>query len=621
MPYHSVVRFSFDWQSVQPGSMKHKIPSPAGALASIDLDLVNNTWFARSQWQAIRTKFRCVTGKFAVRNIDIDIYGLSDQPEMILGAYNSKDPAPREGRIWRGQHPWNEHARGALRSYWYRTLDPASLSGYDRAVEMLDIACTDPRLKGKLASELGALANPMILLPLGAIMVVFFGAEFLGYAAFINAIRVLLGLGQLHGDYCFFEPRIRQLHRYLTGTCTEKELYDGAEIMQEIIVQVVQDIACQLGIGAAQKAAASAWAKFAKLLDIDVEAWKKAAREKLAEKKHQANVYAASKHGYDAEDLLQPAHDVNLGGGESKTYKQISARHNEVLVLREPSARRLDLLRSKVWIGGKMTWLKAKSKLGWGGLVCLKATDVGLSLERTAKGYDLGHLKGLNAEIDAMIATGKYKDMPMYEFPKDGRTIEGIDYSQITIIKKNPPKQAHDRYLELEGQYLVRIDADRYMVVDKVRGPYTEDVDIATRDRAGQNKAGAHLPEGRPNKRYQEDDMQLEDEINREMIRNGAPGADSLYSWALHGGGGASPRHVRIAKERGEKHWSPLLDKKHPELGFQKERLVIFLPVKKGRNGQVTSEMFTFKSWEDFETFSHKNGLEFPYRDKSYAKL
>ncbi len=60
------------------------------------------------------------------------------------------------------------------------TAGPAAPIGggpFDQMSEMINIACTDSRLKPKLAAELGGVANPMILLPLAGIFLAFFGAD------------------------------------------------------------------------------------------------------------------------------------------------------------------------------------------------------------------------------------------------------------------------------------------------------------------------------------------------------------------------------------------------------------------------------------------------------------
>ncbi len=252
MGFADIVVFRLSWEKCERGTTFFHEPPRAEPLGSVCLDWNNSQWVARSNWQEVRKHLGCLSGILIQNNIDVDLQGMGGQVCMTFGAYLANSPPAMHGNAWKGWHATVPNMR-EYRSHWWRTLDPSGMSPFDKMSEMINIACTDSRLKGKLAAELGGLANPMILLPLAGIFLAFFGAEYLGVVGLACAIRTLLGLGQAHEAYTFYEPRGKELNRIIMNPCTERNLYEGAEIFQEIIVRVVTDIGSQLAMSGAQK--------------------------------------------------------------------------------------------------------------------------------------------------------------------------------------------------------------------------------------------------------------------------------------------------------------------------------------------------------------------------------
>ena len=283
---------------------------------------------------------------------------------LSLGAYLANSPPHLHGNGW------------PCRTHWWRTLDPSGMSPFDKMSEMINIACTDSRLKPKLAAELGGVANPMILLPLAGIFLAFFGAEYLGVVGLACAIRTLLGLGQAHEASTFYEPRGKELNRIIMNPCTERNLYEGAEIFQEIIIRVVTDIGFQMAMRGAQKAASIAWQKICQLFPLGTQKWIDAAKQRRSENEHRHAVASARRNKVKGTELLNELDNPPFRADEVQAYKKVSNMHDEMIVIRDPGHSRLRALKNHIWVGGKMTWLKANAKYGFHEMVCVPKANV-----------------------------------------------------------------------------------------------------------------------------------------------------------------------------------------------------------------------------------------------------
>jgi hypothetical protein len=280
-------------------------------------------------------------------------------------------------------------------------------------------------------------------------------------------------------------------------------------------------------------------------------------------------------------------------------YKRTSAENREVMVVREPDAKRGVWVNSHIWNRAKPVWLKAKSYMGWHGLVCLEESGIHQSLHESGT-FDLGNLRGASVEIDTALATGR-RYPKKYRLPKDGPELAGIDYSHTG--KNN---------IVLDGHYLVdmRELGGGFMLVDSMGNPYASDLDLATRQRPGMSRAGQHLKNDAAhggNPRAPEDNFLLEYDMNKTY--QGQPGANPMHDPSQHGGGGASVVHAREGRRKGTKHWTP----REPDGSFKPERLVVFLPEWNSRTSRIESNMYVFGSWGDFQQFAHANNLEFPF--------
>jgi hypothetical protein len=585
------------WQNVQIGKFVTAGPK-SDPLVTLMVDLSQGFWIARTNWQLTRSSFlHAVTGTAKVEVDDLLLYHNSDLSPARLTEYFMNGAPRREGVAVRGTHPKNADAY-AQRTQWWRYDDPSIMSPVDRMAEMIDRAGRSPTLRSALSAQFGSLASPEVLLPIAGTFLAMFGAEFIGGAAAVLVVTRLMGINQLLCDYYFYEPRGAALHRIVMSAATPSDLDYGAKLIEEILVQLFSDIATAVGVHAI---ASVAKRLFSMLLHMTPESL----RQKLLANRLVAAAYIRDR-GYMRRDLLKDPAGTPLEHAAVEMYKKTSAERCEVLVVREPDARRATWVNSQVWNRGKPPWLKASSGDGWHGLVCLSEKELGGGHLEPAGTYDMGNLRGASAEIDHAIASNPRPKK--FKMPADGRPINGPDGSH----KIDYHYTGHNN-VDLHGHYLVEVTPGKFMVVDSMGVPYASDLDLATRQRPGMKQAGDHIP---ASDRYHsktkiggaEDDLLLEYEMNRRYHETG--GASVMHNPTLHGGGGATVAYTRnnlaAGKIPGKDFWTP----KRGE-GYKEERLVIFVP--ENVNGRIRSNMYILESWGAFKDFAHANGLEFPF--------
>jgi hypothetical protein len=405
-----------------------------------------------------------------------------------------------------------------------------------------------------------------------------------------------LRVGQALTDYAEFNASFKALHGILTNpTIDERDLKFGASLVRDIILRVVSDMTMALGV----KAISTIVSKIAKAFrEVGEEAWRSHAKKKKTEAEHTAKKQIANQHGYASENILKKPKDVQLLDEEARAHGDWAAENQKIIVLREGKADRMTVMRSQVWVEGKSTWLKAKTSDGWHGMVCVKKASgiESKALKRAQVSYDMGNLKGISPEIDAYIKANPKR--PMFEFPTDGRKIDGIDYGG-----------AGKGNVQMEGHFAVDL-GDRYMVVNKTKGPYVGDNDIAMiydpkvpKNQQFKDRADAR---GRP-LANPEDNLSVEYNINQRIWNYLKYKTGRLYNSAQHGGDTGSGGHAQIQGDRGNKFWSPV-DKNGK---WEQERLIIWLPMK-GPAGQKVSQMFVIESWPQFKQFWKDNNFKWP---------
>jgi len=585
------------WHNVKPGEFVRALPK-SEPLATIMVDLDQGFWVARSNWQLVRSSFlHAATGTAKVEVDDVVLYHGSQIGPARLTEYFMNGTPKREGKAVRGDNPNNPEGAYAQYTQWWRYDDPSIMSPVDRMAEMLDRAARSPTLKSALQAQFGSLASPEVLVPIAGTFLVMFGAEFVGGAAAVVTVTRLMGINQLLCDYYFYEPRGEALHRICMSAATPGDLDYGAKMIEEILVQLFSDIATAVGIHVISSIAKRF---FSALMNLAPEKLK----QKLLANKNAAVAYIRGK-GYQRRDLLRDPAGTPLEHAAVEMYKKTSAERCEVMVVREPDARRATWVNSKVWNRGKPPWLKASSGDGWHGLVCLSESELGGGHLEPAGTYDMGNLRGASAEIDHAIASNPKPKK--FKMPTDGRPINGADGSH----KIDYHYTGHNN-VDIHGHYLVEVTPGKYMVVDSMGNPYASDLDLATRQRPGMKQAGDHIPAA---DRYQsknkiggaEDDLLLEYEMNRRYRESGG---SVIHDPTLHGGGGATVAYTRnnlaAGKTPGKDFWTP----KRGD-GYKEERLVIFVP--EYVNGRIRSNMYVLESWGAFRDFAHANGLEFPF--------
>ncbi len=586
------------WNNVRPGDTNFGKSARQEPLVTIALDLPQKLWIARgNNWQLCRSNFLgAVSGATEKRNAEVILK--APRGDVIISQYFMNDHPRPDGPAFRGMDP-NGSSRFAQRTYWWRYDDPSIMTPFDRMAEMFDRAIRSPKLKQQLKEQVGGLVSPEVLLPMVGTFVALFGAEFVGGAAAALTIARLMGLNQLMCDYYFYEPRAKALNRIVMGAADARDLDYGADLIVDILCQLISDVANAVGIGALTKIASRLFSALAQAVPESV-------RLKLKDNAHVAAAYIRGK-GYNGRELLRSAADTPLEPAAVKMYERTCEGKREIIVVREPDKARASWVNSGMHQNAKPPWLKASSGDGIHGLVCLKKGDVTGQL-KPAGTFDVAQLRGFSAAMDAEHLPAR---LPMYELPTDGRPMgKGVDYSQ-----------SGSGNVELRGHRLVDLGDGKLLVVDAMGRPYVSDLDVATRQRPGLSRAGDHLPQkvakdaqgnvlkdtqGRPI--MLEDHPMLEYELNREYHR---AGGNPTHNPTLHGGGGATVVYTRnnldAGKTPGKDFWSPRKD----DGSYKQERLIIFLP--ESVNGRIVAKMYAFGSWLDFKKFANANNLECPF--------
>ncbi|WP_156958587.1 hypothetical protein [Labrenzia sp. DG1229] len=601
-----LIRVRLQWEKVPAQLTRFPNASPHGPKASLVIDWDNKIWVARENWQELRDflKEPVVTGSVntsLTRGKTVPLLGRRNDPVLILDYFDLSGSAPAlEGNAFWSKQPSNPNLY-ALRTYWWRVRDVSIMSPYDRLAEMIDIACTDPALRDDLEKHLGAFANPVILLPMAGIFLVFVGAEYLGGAAFVYAVQAILGVGNLAADVAEYESHFRQLNKILLEPRREeRDLIYGAKLIKEILVRLLQDLVMALGMHALGLLVRKLCAAF---MEIAPEEWRTKAKDKHAEAQSKAARNKATRHGYGGEHHLKDPNNVQMTHAEVKAHSDAARDSFQVIVVREGSEARAQIARSQVWHGSKHTWLKAKSSDGFHGFVCLEKGDWSHDL-KPAGTYNTGDLLGISKEIDNYVqpgGQGQTRRLPMYELPTDGRKIPDIDYENAGAGKAM-----------MQGHYLVDLGTHngkkKFMVVNKTQGPIAADVDIAARIDPHAKGPGHYASmDTDPKVRNPEDSAVLEYDINRRVWENADEYTNRPTTSANHGGRTGSAGHAAMQDARGQGHWKPF--EKNGE--WIDERLVVFLPVK-SRTGRPSAQMFVINNWADLQSFWKANHWEWP---------
>lgn len=582
----TLIVFNGRWINTKAGETgKGKAPSMSEPLISVAVDLTQRIWICRgNNWQEARAHFfGAVSGTAEKQQASIVLK--APRGDVIINQYFKDDHPRANGPAYRGLDPTGATARFAQRTYWWRYDDPSIMTPFDRMAEIFDRAVRSPKLRAALREQFGSIISPEVLLPLAGTFFCLFGAEFVGGAAAALTIARLMGVNQLLCDYYFYEPRAQALHRIIMGAADTRDLDYGADLLAEILVQLLQDLAQMLGISALTKLASKLFSTLAMAVPESV-------RLKLKDNVHVAAAYIRGK-GYAKRELLKNASDTPLEAAAVTMYKRTSEQKREILVVREPDAQRASYVNSTMQQNAKPPWLKARSPDGFHGLVCLKKSDMTGTL-KPAGTFEVAQIRGFSEALDAEHLPAR---LPMYDMPTDGRSMgSGMDYHYTGSGN-----------IELRGHKLVDL-GDRLLVVDAMGRPYVSDLDLATRQRPGLSQAGAHLPQRKAGEGALEDHPILQYEMNQEYHR---AGGNPTHSPNLHGGGGATVVYTRENLAAGKKpiddFWSP----KQRDGTYKNERLIIFIP--EWVNGRIQSRMYAFDSWGDFKVFAEANNMECPF--------
>lgn len=581
--------FHGEWSNVKQGEKNSSQVARKEPLVTVALDLTQGLWVARgSNWQLARSRFLgAVSGSASTSHASVILSAPMGDVEIFQ--YFSNDAPRRDGAAFRGTVPAaNGATRYAQRTHWWRYDDPSIMTPFDRMAEMLDRAVRSPKLKARIREQFGGLISPEVLLPLAGTFLCMFGTEFVGGLVAVRWLAGLLGVNQLLCDGYFYEPRAEALNRICMGAASVSDLDYGAELIGDILCQVIADIGMAVGVSALSAVAKN-------LFSALIAAAPESVRLALRENAHVAAAYIRGK-AYKRMDLLQDAHGTPLEPAAEKMYKESCEREREVLVVREPDAQRLAWVSGDMPNNAKPCMVKARSPDGWHGLVCLKRSDVTGSLKRSAGSFDTQKLRGYNKHFDAEHMPAR---LPMYDMPMDGRDLgSGIDYHYTG-----------KDHIELKGHKLVDL-GDRMLVVDSQGRPYIADLDLATRQRPGLSKAGAHLP-GKG-----EDSPVLECKLNESYHKHGG---NRSHFPAQHGGRTASVGYNEFNLAAGEVpgkngFWGPQAD---TPSGYKTERLVIFLPEAVGN--RIVAKMYAFEGWAQFKMFFEANHMQFGF--KSFAEV
>lgn len=278
-----------------------------------------------------------------------------------------------------------------------------------------------------------------------------------------------------------------------------------------------------------------------------------------------ASRLARSQYGYASENVMTRVANPGkiLREGEDAVFRSRSARNREMIVLRGPSEQRLRWLKGlKGWADGKPEWIKAKSKMGWLGIVGIpKTPEIEAVVAKGARSnYPMGNLKGAFPEMDDFIAQNPTR--PAYEVPYGEKmTVNGSKVFDWDA--------AGSKYALAKGAKLVDV-GDRYIVVGALGRPILQDLDLGSIYKFGTSSPGSHLPSGRGNP---EDHFLAEEVMNYEFFK----ATGEVYNPIKHGGAGGSARHAVEGRKAGKPHWTP-----RQGTGFIDEELYVYLPVRRG---------------------------------------
>lgn len=574
---------------------------------SVAWDPNNNTWIARTNYEICRSFLHAVCGTAQKEGPDLVMYGSAEaqgSPVLVLANYKyfTEMVAKHEGSAYQGTFKGKTGGTGyKLRTRFVRQLDASVMTPDERLGEMVDLALTDPEFKNRLNKEFGMLAHPTVLFSILAVIGVFIGigagAAALGGAAFAAALTRFLGIAMAASQVNDYVNIFKEIDKRVYSE-KNQDLYGGAAWVQKLLIQILKDIAMVL----AMKGAISLGSKGMQVLKnlflkYTPKQWQEAGREALSVMQAKAAKYAAGKHGYLGDHLMRRYTEITkyFRKGEDAVFRERSRTQNEMIVIRGPSLERIEwLTKLRGWLDGKPEWIKAKSWMGWHGIVGIPKTAEIEAIVTAGKrsNYPMGNLKGVFDEVDDYIA--KHAQRPAYEVPY------GKNFNDP--VKGKPVfdwDAAGANYSLAKGAKLVDI-GDRYILVDALGRPICQDLDIGSIVKMGTPTPGAHLPSGKGNP---EDNFLAEDIWNYRFFQK----TWEMYNPIKHGGAGGSARHAVENRAAGKKHWTC-----REGSGYLDEELFVYLPVP-GPGGSRSSDVFHFKGWGEFEEFCKLNGIPFGF--------
>jgi hypothetical protein len=566
---------------------------------SIAYDLNNHSWIARNNFLLCRQFFGSVSESARQSGPDLQLSTSSGVVVLANYQYITELAAKREGNAFKGTVPGRMGGTFYVhRTRYVRQLDASALTPAERLAEMTDLAIRDPRFAGQLQHEFGMLADPMVLLSIAAIMGLFIGigagAMLLGGAAFAAAVTRLLGAGMLVHQASEYVTLFDELQQCVYAN-DQHSFYMGIKVVQKILGRVLMDISMVVGMGGAMKIGSKAAGVFKSLvLRYAPAQWLEAGQSGMATMRSAAKKMANSRWGYMREDLMERVTDFSklFERGEDAVFRRRSAASGEMIVIRGPSADRLQWLQKlRGWIEGKPEWIKAKSWMGWHGIVGIpKSPEIDAIVRQGARSrYRMGNLQGVFDEVDAFIA--QHPTCEAFEVPYGKNFTDPIKGKKVFDWDA-----AGANYSLAKGAKLVDI-GDRYILVDSLGRPICQDLDLGMIQKLGTKHSGAHLPKGRANP---EDNFLAEEVMNYQFYTE----TGNMYNPIKHSGAGGSDAHIYYSKQAGKNHWTP-----REGAGFAEEPLYVYLPKDRGKG--TVSELFKFKGWAEFELFLKEN--HFPY--------
>ncbi len=597
---------------------------------SIAYDPDNGYWIVRHNERACQGFLKAVTGatkRTGAAMEDLEIYSNGylggSQPALVMMNYQyvTANAARKSGDGSRGGiFDDSGKIKGyRMRTRYVRQLDASIMTPDERLCEMTECALDDPHFSQKMKAQFGALANPVVLFQLAMVIGVFVGigagAEFIGGAAFAAGLMRLLGLGmvthQVGGYVAEFETLRKCCFSDKQGDFTK-----GIQTVQKILIMAVTDIAMFVTMEGAMMVGSKAIGILKNLVTrYTPEEWLKSAEELMGQARHKVAQARARVYGFAAENLLKAVPNPGrlFQKGELDYFLGRSAKNHEMIVIRGPSAERMEwLTKLQGWLEGKSEWIKAKSWMGWNvggrltGLVGVPKAALDQALAKAGMKlqprppYEMGNLKGVFKEVDAYIDNlpGSNRKIstspvrPSYEIPI-GLKIE-INVPGKGEMKLFDWDAARHKGADAQGYRLVDV-GDTYLIVDPLGRPVCQDLDLGAIQRMGTPAGampGSHLRAGKINP---EDDFFAQEMMNWEMAQaNG----QQPYNPIKHGGAGGSIRHVAESQAAGKKHWSA----RGKSGAYDAEELYAFLPVAGGG-----SKLFKFDGWAEFEQFWKAN--------------